>query len=302
MTRTTAALLAAILTFLAALTFLPSPSRALHRLISTAYPIRPAAATGFPTVGIEGRAKSVIERRRLLSVGSADLARTTRQRLALVAGVVALILGITASLGPDLLFSLGALALIAGVVLSQRSRQRRRNAAASRRSQVIEACDVLAADLSAGRPPRDALEGAALICADLQIAAAAAKLGGEVAGALDLAAESPGAEGLRALGASWRVADESGAAFATIVQRLADSLRADETLRRHVAANLAGTRSTARLLAGLPLFGTALGYAIGANPIAFLTGTPLGWLCLTLGLALATLGLLWTDRLSTPPH
>jgi tight adherence protein B len=94
------------------------------------------------------------------------------------------------------------------------------------------------------------------------------------------------------------VAERSGAAFATIVERLADSLRADESVRRQISAGLAGTRSTARLLAGLPLFGTALGYGIGAAPVAYLTGSVLGWCCLFAGLVLAALGLLWVERLA----
>lgn len=287
MTSTTAALLASLLVFTTTLALTRRRSHALHRLRTR------------PTGGQErAHPPGVIERRRLLSIGGTDLARTSGRRLAVLGALVALSIGIASSLGPSLLFSTATIAAISAIVRWQRNRQRRSRAEAARRAQIIEACDVLAADLSAGRPPQDALEGASASCADLRVAAAAAKLGGDVAGALTLAAESPGAEGLRALGAAWRVAEESGAAFATIVERLADSLRADEAIRRQIAANLAGTRSTAHLLAGLPLFGTALGYAIGANPLNFLTTTPVGWLCLTAGLALTTIGLLWTDRLA----
>lgn len=201
-------------------------------------------------------------------------------------------------LGIQTIVSLLALGAVGAVVLSQRSRQRRRRAETSRRASVIEACAVLAADLRAGRPPRDALEGAASVCEHLQPAAAAARLGGNVGAALDEAAGTPGATGLRSLGAAWRVAERSGAAFATIVERLADSLRADESVRRQVAAGLAGTRSTARLLAALPLFGTALGYGVGADPLTFLTATPIGWVCLLVGLALAVIGLEWVERLA----
>jgi tight adherence protein B len=166
---------------------------------------------------------------------------------------------------------------------------------------VIEACDVLAAELSAGRPPSEGLEAAATVCPDLQIASAAAKLGGDVPAALDLAAESPGSEGLRALAAAWRVAEESGAAFAAITERLAESLRADESIRRQITSTLAGPRATARLLAILPLFGSFIGFAIGANPLTFLLHTPPGWLCLALGLFLTFAGLQWTNSQAKPP-
>jgi tight adherence protein B len=198
----------------------------------------------------------------------------------------------------QVLMSALALAVITALVLAQRAQHRRRAAATATRAQIIEALDILAADLTAGRPPLDALEGAATIYPDFQVAHAAAKLGGDVPGALEVSAESPGAQGLRALAAAWRVAEESGAAFAALTERLAASLRADEAIHRQTAASLAGARSTARILALLPVFGIALGYSLGADPLTFLTATPTGWLCLTAGLSLTTLGLHWTTRLS----
>lgn len=234
-----------------------------------------------------------------LGVGSQPPRRSLTGRLpAIVGGVVVSAVAVGALLGARTLVTLLAVSIVAVVVVGLRSRQRQRRVAAGRRAQVIEACGVLAADLRAGRTPQEALEGAASICGELRVASAAARLGGDVAGALELAAESPGAAGLRALSAAWQVAERSGAAFATIVERLADSLRADESVRRQISAGLAGTRSTARLLAGLPLFGTALGYGIGADPVAYLTGSVLGWCCLFTGLVLAALGLLWVERLA----
>jgi tight adherence protein B len=234
----------------------------------------------------------------VLSVGRSDLARTASRRLSFLVAALVIAILLANSLGMQVLVSVAALAVVVWTVLWQRSRHRRRSAGAALRAQVIEACDVLSADLIAGRPPAEALEGAATICPDLKIASAACRLGGDVPATLDLAAETPGAEGLRALASAWRVAEESGAAFAGIVDRLADSLRADEAIRRQTAASLAGARATARLLAVLPFFGAALGYALGADPIAFLTDTPIGWIALTAGLALSIAGLGWTDRLA----
>jgi tight adherence protein B len=272
-----AAAAASGLVFVALLMILPSRGRGVHRL---------AAASG------------LVERRQSLSVGGVDLARTARLRLGVLAATVVVSVGLASSLGVQVVVSIAALGVVTTVVFWQRAKHRQRSAGAARRTQVIEACDVLSADLTAGRPPAEALEGAATICADLQIASAACRLGGDVPAALDLAAESPGAEGLRALASAWRVAEESGAAFAGIVDRLADSLRADEAIRRQTAASLAGARATARLLAVLPFFGASLGYALGADPIAFLTGTPVGWVALATGLGLSVAGLAWTDRLA----
>ena len=190
------------------------------------------------------------------------------------------------------------MAVITGTAVWLRLRSRRRAETAARRGRVIEACAVLTADLRAGRVPRDALAAAAEVCPDLLPAVTTARLGGDVAAVLDRSAETPGAAGLRALGASWRVAEESGAAFAGVCERVADALRTDEQVRRQVTAGLAGARSTARLLAGLPLLGLVLGHVVGARPMAFLTGTVVGCCCLALGLGLAVTGLAWVERLA----
>ncbi|MEV8376847.1 type II secretion system F family protein [Kribbella sp. NPDC056861] len=278
--------LTALLVLITVLALIPTPTRALHRLNSPT-PQRRHQLT-LPTRG-----------RPHLSANA--FARSTRRRLTALAAVVALGILIAASTDPSVLVIALTLAVIATLITTQRARTTRARATARKRAAVIEACDVLAAELAAGRPPSAALEGAATVCPDLEVASAAAKLGGDVPALLDLLAETPGNEGLRALSAAWRVADESGAAFATIIDRLADSLRADETIRRQITTSIAGPRATARLLAILPAFGTALGYAIGANPLAFLTQSPPGWLCLALGLALTTLGLYWTNTQTKPP-
>ncbi|GAA0935231.1 hypothetical protein GCM10009554_21920 [Kribbella koreensis] len=272
--------LTALLASVTVLTLLPTPSRALHRL--SAPPPRPRSQSQ-------------------LSGGGSAFARSSTRRLGALTAIVAIGIVIAISTDPSVVVIALTIGVVALVVISQRARTTKARIAAARRATVIEACDVLSAELTAGRPPAAALEGAATVCPDLQVASAAAKLGGDVPTLLELIAETPGAEGLRALAAAWRVADESGAAFAVITERLADSLRADESIRRQITTGMAGTRATARLLAVLPLFGTALGYALGANPLAFLTQTPPGWLCLALGLALSTLGLHWTNTQTKPP-
>lgn len=272
----TPAFIASALAMAALLLILPARARALHRL--TAKP------PSHPPLG--GRSASHVRLLRPLP------SRPRLLLLALLPAIAAL------AFGMQFLVSALALAVVVTLVLVERTQHRRRTTAATRRAQIIEALDILAADLTAGRPPIDALQGAAASCSDFQVAYAAAKLGGDVPGALELAAESPGSEGLRALSAAWRVAEESGAAFAALTERLAQSLRADEAIHRQTAASLAGARSTGRILALLPVFGIALGYSLGAKPLTFLTATPLGWFCLTAGLGLTTVGLRWTTRLS----
>ena len=104
-------------------------------------------------------------------------------------------------------------------------------------------------------------------------------------------------EVLRALGACWTVCAGSGAGLASAVERLEEGLRADAAQRRAVDAELAGPRATAGLLAVLPAGGLLLAAGLGADPLRVLLTTPVGLLCLTVGLALDGLGLWWTGRL-----
>ncbi|REE97088.1 hypothetical protein DFJ69_2544 [Thermomonospora umbrina] len=100
------------------------------------------------------------------------------------------------------------------------------------------------------------------------------------------------------LAACWRIGVDKGGAFAAVVGGVATALRDDEAQRLEIAAQLAGPRATARLLAGLPLLGLALGVALGADPLAFLLGTIPGMLCLLSGIGLDVVGLWWTHRLA----
>lgn len=298
--------LTALLAAIAVVTLVPSPNRALHRLDTpTPRPRGRAQPSRYEQPGASRRRGNPPRfnraPRRLGSAGTGAFASSTARRLGLIAAVVAVGILLSAAIDPSVVVIAVTIGVVATVIVKQRARSVRLRAAATKRATVIEACEVLAAELSAGRPPAAALAGAATVCPDLEVVSAAAKLGGDVPALLELVAESPGAEGFRALAAAWRVADESGAAFALITERLAESLRADETIRRQISTGVAGSRATARLLAVLPVFGTALGYAIGADPLAFLTNTPSGWLCLALGLTLIILGLRWTDAQTRPP-
>jgi tight adherence protein B len=112
-------------------------------------------------------------------------------------------------------------------------------------------------------------------------------------------AARPGAEGLRRLAACWEVAEGSGAGLATATDRLAAGLRAEEAQRREISAQLAGPRTTARLLAVLPVFGLLLAAGLGGDPVHVLLGTPYGLACLSAGVALDIAGVLWTERIAS---
>jgi len=137
----------------------------------------------------------------------------------------------------------------------------RRKRVAEDQAAVLEVCDLLAADLAAGRPP-----GAAL---------------------------AAGAERWPPL-----VGQHSGHGLAAALERTAAGLRARRRTRRLVDSELASARSTARLVACLPVAVLLMGSGAGSDPWTFLLSTPVGWICGAVGLALIGVGLWWIERLA----
>lgn len=215
--------------------------------------------------------------------------------------VVAAALVLVVVLGVGSTLAVGLAALAGRHALRQRARSRSRE---TERLHAVEACAALAGELRAGRVPADALEVAAGVArgpfrAALRTAAAGAELGADVAPALLAAAQEPTAvpEVLRGLAACWQVCSRTGSGLADAVDRLTEALRSRHAQQRAVAASLAGPRASAGVLALLPLAGIALAAGLGARPLHVLLHTPLGLVCLVLGVGLDALGLWWTGRI-----
>ncbi|GAA3662045.1 hypothetical protein GCM10022224_027170 [Nonomuraea antimicrobica] len=178
-----------------------------------------------------------------------------------------------------------------------------RRADAWRRAS-IELCQSLSAELSAGRTPGEAMTRAisAVDLPDpdlLRSVIAAARDGGDVAAALTTAAPLQGGEGLRQLAACWEVGTTVGAGMASLIDRVAQTLRAAQAHRQDVAAQLAGPRTTARMLAVLPALGLLMAGALNMHPLEFLFGSIPGFMCLIAGVSLDACGLWWTNRMAT---
>ena len=192
---------------------------------------------------------------------------------------------------------------VAGVPWVRRVRlaSRDRRAHERRGDAVIGLCGALAGEVRAGRQPGEALLHAARDSGGLGDAQAtvlaAARFGGDVPGVLAVAARQPGAEGLLGLAACWRVAVDQGAGLAAGLDRLEAALRAERDQRADLRAQLAGARSTALMLAGLPVLGLALGSALGADPLHVLLHTGAGLGCLLVGGLLEGLGTWWAMRI-----
>ena len=171
----------------------------------------------------------------------------------------------------------------------------RRTLPQRRRTSVIELCDAMAAELAAGRTPDDAFTATTTLDPQISRELRSVRPPDHLAELAPL----PGAEGLRLLAACWSVSAERGGALATVLDGLAAALRDEEAQRQDVAVQLAGPRTTARLLAVLPVLGLLMAVALGAHPLAFLCGTLPGLACLITGIALNLTGLYWTRHLAS---
>jgi tight adherence protein B len=197
--------------------------------------------------------------------------------------------------------ALGALAgtLVAGAVaglvagaygaIAVRAVLRRRSsrAEAAMRMRSLDALCGLAADLRAGLP-------GAGVASVTSLSAGAAPLGD---------ADSPVAIDDRRMArlteAAWRLAERTGAPIADLIERIEADARAIDRAGAAAAAQAAGARATAWLLAALPVGGIALGYSIGVDPLQVLLRTPVGAACAVGAIALQVAGLVWADRLAS---
>ena len=204
------------------------------------------------------------------------------------------------TIGLHSLMPLFVLPSVAAVLAYRRSRQRRWAEHDAQRAAITNLCAALRAELEAGLQPRAAFISAVWSYPEL---ADLAEQTTHPESLLDLPrllsehAQQPGRRALRALAACWYAADRHGIALADAICGIEEGLRAESARLRTTEVELAGIRATILLLAALPLFGFALGLALGANPLNTLLHDTVGQLSLVVGVGLDLVGLIWTDRL-----
>lgn len=255
-----------------------------------------AAALLAPTASRPARrARSLALRGRL---GSRDPDETTaragawpRAVGALAGAAVAGLVVAVSAVGGVVLGAAAAVAVATGGWLTSRAVRRRARLRES--DQLAAAVTLIAAELDAGAAPVAALYAAAELApahADqLRAAAARARTGDHP----DLTTGS-----LAALGHAWRLAASAGVPLAQVCRRVAADLAAAREQSQAVGSALAGARSSAGLLAGLPILGLALGTAMQADPVEVLFATPSGQVVCLIGVCLDAAGLLWTHWLT----
>jgi tight adherence protein B len=237
-------------------------------------------------------------RRRLQTLGLLVPARRRFPVLpcaAAVAAAVAIVLPV----------SVVAACSIVGVTLWMRSRRRARLRRLTVESEALQgALDVLVGELRVGAHPVAAFSVAAsevdgAVAASLRAVAARARLGADVAAGLRSVARSSSLSAhWERLAVCWQLAQDHGLAIATLMQTAQRDIVERGRFTAKVDAGMTGARTTAALLAGLPLLGVGLGQSIGADPVSFLLSGGMGGWLLVIGVALACGGLLWSDHIT----
>lgn len=195
-------------------------------------------------------------------------------------------------------------ALVAGTVAIRRRRRGAQRRRAAESAALQAALDVLAGELRAGAHPvaafgTAAAEADAAVAPALRAVAARARLGADVAAGLrsvGVGSSLPGHWDRVAV--SWQLAQTHGLAIATLMRAAQRDVAERQRFSSRVNSGMAGARTTATMLACLPVLGIGLGQLIGAEPVRFLlSGGPGGWL-LVVGVTLGCAGLLWSDQIT----
>ncbi len=223
------------------------------------------------------------------------------------AGAFGALLGWGLAGGTAAVLAGGYVALVARALIG---RHRARMSAAARHRALDDLC-ALAADLRAGLPPatqwlaHSVSSGAAAGAVTDDAAGGAPSTtaadgrgsGRATSGRAEPSDLSPAHRIARLSAAVWQLAERTGAPAADLVERIEADARAGDRLHARTAAEAAGARATAILLAALPAGGLALGSAIGGDPLHVLLHTPIGAACAVGALLLQIAGLSWSDRL-----
>jgi tight adherence protein B len=197
---------------------------------------------------------------------------------------------------------------IATTLLATTIRRQLRTHAKNRTSLVAvdglaEALRSFVASLRTGAHPATAAESAAEdahpeAATAMRAVAAATRLDGNVAAALDIARSPTLTTALSRLTTAWQLAQRHGLPLADVLDAVRRDLEQRARFTRQVIARMTGPKASALALSLLPLIGIALGETIGAHPLRLLTTTALGQTLLVTGVAFLCAGIAWSGRIT----
>ncbi|CAM4016202.1 type II secretion system F family protein [Kibdelosporangium persicum] len=217
--------------------------------------------------------------------------RPPRPNTALLALASALLGGVLLGVGGAIAGAIGG--AVGWRYARSRQRLRQRTAAVEDLAETVRS---LVSELRAGAHPVAAAESVAVDAPSsgaeaMRAIAAAARMGGDV--------EQAVREPLFAdVAHAWALAQRHGLPLADVLAAVVRDLDQRVRFARQVHARMVGPRTSAAVLACLPVVGVALGQLMGANPFRTLSGTTAGQALLVMGVGLMCVGLLWSGRLT----
>jgi tight adherence protein B len=235
-----------------------------------------AVAVLWPGTGRRARRRRILAppvpgHRRVRRLGRPGAAERAGRRLPAGLAVAAVVVLATLLGGVVAGGIVGVYGTLAARAVLRRTAARGRGA---RRAELLDLLGSAAADLRAGLPAGTALAGIP---------------------------DEAGDPLLARVRAAVVLAEQTGAPLADVIERIEADARSADRARAAAAAQSAGSRATAWLLAGLPAGGIALGYAIGTDPLEVLLHTPVGAACAVGAVGLQLAGLGWAGRIVRPP-
>ena len=248
-----------------------------------------AAVLAWPASQRSARLRTLVAGGRLVEVGRVRV--RPRPRIALPTAPTALLIGLVAggvgwwtsdrpiAITVAVITSIAA-AVVGGIIRASLADRSARMA----RDELHLMLGILCGELEAGAAPVDAVR-------------AARNAVPRFAPALDGLLTTGEGPSISSLTVAWRIAEQTGAPLVEVLDQVRADVAADRELHRAVSVTVAGPRSSAVLLAGLPVLGVGLGAAIGARPLSVLFGSAAGHVLLIVGVALDAAGVLWTQRL-----
>lgn len=93
------------------------------------------------------------------------------------------------------------------------------------------------------------------------------------------------------------LSSQTGSSVNEALAQVANKLIARRNQEQLIATELASTKATVYLLAGLPIIGAGMGLMLGSKSISWLLGSSAGRVCLVLGIGLELVGWFWIKRL-----
>lgn len=226
--------------------------------------------------------------------------RPAGRRPVLTVAAVLAIAGVVLAVPPA--FSAAGLAAAATAEIRRRRTARGRRGRSEARAMAAS-LEVLTGELRVGAHPLRAFTVAANespdpVGAHFRSIAIRAGIGADVAtGIRAISAASAAPAYWERVAVSWDLAAQHGLAMSSLMGAAHRDIVERQRFADRMHAALAGSRATAVILSGLPVLGVVLGELIGAQPIRFLSDGVVGGCLLVVGVGLACVGILWSDRI-----